>query len=108
MVVLPAPLGPRRPTISPSFTEKEISLTAVKSPNFLVRWVKSEKLQRGLFQINNLFPLIDKKALGVIVGLIGLMLITITGALGGSIVYGTDTDPAVRFIYKILRLFINI
>ncbi|MFA4887422.1 MAG: hypothetical protein WC595_04365, partial [Candidatus Nanoarchaeia archaeon] len=61
-----------------------------------------------VFQINKLFPLIDKKALGIILSLIGLMLITITGALGGSIVYGTDTDPVVKLIYKILRLFINI
>ena len=32
VVVLPAPLGPSIPTISPSLTEKEMPSTAVKSP----------------------------------------------------------------------------
>ena len=30
------------------------------------------------------------------------VLITIVGALGGSIVYGPDTDPVVKFIYGIV------
>jgi hypothetical protein len=37
VVVLPAPLGPRNPNTSPSFTEKEMSSTAVRDLNFLVR-----------------------------------------------------------------------
>src|SRR5208337_801104 len=37
IVVLPAPLGPRRPYSSPSPTVKLISSTAVKCPNFLVK-----------------------------------------------------------------------
>ena len=37
VVVLPAPLGPRRPTISPLPTEKEMSSTALKSPYSFVR-----------------------------------------------------------------------
>ena len=36
-VVLPEPLGPMSPRISPSFTAKEIALRAVKPPNRLVR-----------------------------------------------------------------------
>ena len=32
----------------------------------------------------------------------GLILVTITGALGGAIVYGPDVDPIVRFIYNLL------
>ena len=38
VVVFPAPFGPNIPTISPSFTEKEMSLTAVKLPNDLLRY----------------------------------------------------------------------
>ena len=34
-VDFPAPLGPSNPKISPSFTLKETSSTAVKSPYFL-------------------------------------------------------------------------
>ena len=37
VVLLPAPLGPKNPNISPFSTEKEISFTATKSPNDFVR-----------------------------------------------------------------------
>ena len=35
-VVLPAPLGPRKPVTSPAFASKETSSTAVNGPYFLV------------------------------------------------------------------------
>lgn len=35
------------------------------------------------------------------VGLAGLIIITITGALGGSIAFGPDIDPVARFIYDL-------
>lgn len=34
--------------------------------------------------------------------LIGLILITITGALGGALVYGSDADPIVSLVYHLL------
>jgi uncharacterized membrane protein len=37
-----------------------------------------------------------------VIALIGLAAITITGALGGAIVYGPDVDPTVKFIYSLL------
>ena len=40
-VDLPAPFGPSRPKISPSFTKKETSSTAVNPPNFLTMWSTS-------------------------------------------------------------------
>jgi|SRR3989344_4725701 len=40
----------------------------------------------------------------VILAILGLAFITLTGALGGSLVYGPDTDPFVKFIYSILPL----
>ena len=36
VVLFPAPLGPKNPKISPFLTEREISLTAVTSPNDFV------------------------------------------------------------------------
>jgi hypothetical protein len=36
VVVFPAPLGPRKPKISPSFTSKSARSTATKLPNFFV------------------------------------------------------------------------
>ena len=44
VVVLPAPFGPSKPNISPVFSSKEILSTAVKSPNFLVRFLTSKTL----------------------------------------------------------------
>ena len=38
VVVLPAPFGPNKLKISPSWISNEIPLTAVKSPNFLTRF----------------------------------------------------------------------
>jgi hypothetical protein len=40
-VGLPAPFGPRNPKTSPRFTLNEISATAVRLPNSLVRWLTS-------------------------------------------------------------------
>jgi hypothetical protein len=37
VVLLPAPFGPKNPKISPTFTEKEISFTAITLPNDFVR-----------------------------------------------------------------------
>ncbi len=37
----------------------------------------------------------------ILVAFIGLISITITGALGGAIVYGPDIDPIVNFVYHI-------
>src|SRR5713101_6162711 len=44
-VLLPAPLGPSNPKISPSFTVKETSFTAVKSPYFLTMCSTSMALE---------------------------------------------------------------
>ncbi len=43
-----------------------------------------------------------QKYLVKILAVIGLVSITITGGLGGSIVYGKDVDPIVSFIYRLI------
>ena len=40
--------------------------------------------------------------LTVIAALVGLVAITVAGALGGAIVYGPDIDPVVHFIYGLV------
>ena len=42
--------------------------------------------------------------LPVVFALLGLAAITITGALGGSIVHGPEADPVVRVVYRLLGL----
>lgn len=34
--------------------------------------------------------------------LLGLLCVTVTGALGGAMIYGPDVDPAVSIIYNLL------
>ena len=41
VVVLPAPLGPRKPNTSPRATLNDTSATAVREPKTLVRWLTS-------------------------------------------------------------------
>jgi uncharacterized membrane protein len=36
-----------------------------------------------------------------IIAALGLAALIVTGALGGSIVYGPDSDPAIRLIYRL-------
>lgn len=38
----------------------------------------------------------------IILGLMGLWIISVTGALGGAIVYGPDADPFVSFVYNFI------
>ncbi len=39
----------------------------------------------------------------IFLALAGLIALTITGALGGSIVYGSSADPIIRIVYGLLR-----
>lgn len=45
--------------------------------------------------------IITHTKVGVVLAIVGLVLITITGALGGSMVYGPNNDPMVKFVYKL-------
>ncbi len=43
-----------------------------------------------------------KKNLVLMLAIIGLLAVTVTGALGGAIAYGPDIDPAAQFFYNLL------
>ncbi len=38
----------------------------------------------------------------IVLAIAGLVLMTVVGALGASLVYGPEIDPAVSFIYHLL------
>jgi uncharacterized membrane protein len=42
------------------------------------------------------------RTLAPLLAFVGLVAITVAGALGGAIVYGPDVDPIVKFIYGIV------
>lgn len=62
-----------------------------KSPRLVSIWNRVLKIKNYFWKRFFLVPL----------AIIGLVLITITGSLGGAIVYGPDIDPVVKFIYTI-------
>lgn len=45
------------------------------------------------------------KIIFVLLGIVGLVSISVTGALGGSLVYGKDADPFVIIVLKMLNLY---
>lgn len=54
-------------------------------------WLFVTKIQKFLIETNFAY----------ILAVLGLIAITITGALGGSIVYGPEVDPFVSFVYHL-------
>ena len=54
--------------------------------------------------IARLFGLFTNRGFMVFASILLLIFVTITGGLGGSLVYGPDADPFVRFLYRILNL----
>ena len=52
--------------------------------------------------LTQLSDILLKKNLVIVLAIIGLLTITITGALGGAIAYGPDIDPAAQFFYNLL------
>ncbi len=45
--------------------------------------------------------MLDRRSILVSLAAVGLIALTITGGLGGAIVYGPDADPIVKLVYKI-------
>lgn len=65
--------------------------------SYLIRWLKME----GKF---NRAPTLPNRSL-IVLAVIGLVCITITGGLGGAIVYGTEFDPLMAPIFKLLGVY---
>lgn len=65
--------------------------TQITSTSFGKVWLYFVKILRVVFS----GPVL------VMLALAGLLAVTITGALGGAIVYGPDADPVVHFVYTI-------
>ncbi len=51
-----------------------------------------------------LFDLFTVRAFMVFASIMLLIFVSVTGGLGGSMVYGPDADPFVQFLYRILKL----
>lgn len=77
--------------------KKSASIASATAPT------SSEAIHKFMQKFGGVVTLIRKIALNpwvaAILALVGLVAITITGALGGAIVYGPDVDPVVKMIY---------
>ena len=62
---------------------------------------KNRQLRSLTTSLSRLYRILIESWFSVLIGIAGLALITVTGALGGAIVYGPDTDPIVSFIYHL-------
>lgn len=63
---------------------------------YVVRYVPARILEQ-------LRPL-TARGFAVFLAIVLLVLITVTGALGGSMVYGPDIDPIAKVLYKVFDL----
>lgn len=64
--------------------------------SYIINFPKLQNLLNGIQNYINTFSFLIPA-----IACIGLVLITITGALGGAIVYGPDVDPVVSFVYHL-------
>lgn len=80
---------------------------------YLVAWVnRSPVAQAWLLKksglkllwllLTSIQKILTDTPLAIMCALAGLIAITVTGALGGALIYGPDIDPAVNFIYHLL------
>jgi uncharacterized membrane protein len=84
-----------------------IGIFGVLSLCYLFAWLAKEKPQlanrhaamKKTYALAN--QLIDSSVVPVL-ALLGLIAVTFAGALGGAIVYGTNVDPVVTFVTKLL------
>lgn len=63
---------------------------------------KGKTLKNIWSVITKLKNIILHTPLVYVLALAGLILVTITGALGGALVYGPDVDPIVSFVYGLV------
>ncbi len=96
--------------IHATFASASTWIFGIISVMYLISWIsRSEWNQKismgGLGNYwNKIVTLVNKilnSSFMLLFALVGLIVITITGALGGAIVYGPDIDPIVNFIYHL-------
>lgn len=92
-----------------TFAEVTLWVYGVLAAVYLIEWLHRgnvpSRLPDGLQKIWGVLRAIERalfQAPFLILGSVaGLVLITITGALGGAITYGPDIDPVVSIIYHV-------
>lgn len=74
---------------------------------YILAWAGRENMLDRLPLLRKYLPVIEKIIASrwmILAGFIGLGLITLTGTLGGILVYGPNVDPVAGAVYKLLNL----
>ncbi len=74
-----------------AWLEKDAHISSRIAPRFRNAWIALQRAR--MFVIDSHFV--------VVPAIIGLILITITGALGGVIAQGVDVDPIAKYVYNL-------
>jgi uncharacterized membrane protein len=78
-----------------NFATLTLILFAIIGCAYLLEWKRPNKYSKFILRPYIIIPL----------ALIGLAAVTITGALGGALVYGTNFDPLMAPIFKMLGVY---
>lgn len=70
--------------------------------NYILVKIKNLKIKELLFKIE---MLLTHKLASAVLAILGLVFITITGVLGGVMVYGLTADPIAPVVLKLLNLY---
>lgn len=81
------------------FAQATLTLSIFLSLVYLVAWFGLDKFQLYAWK------LLSNRGAMIPLALAILALITITGGLGGAIVYGTDFDPLMKPIFQFLGVY---
>jgi uncharacterized membrane protein len=85
-----------------NFAIATIVVFCVLAFSYVLTWIRRDAPSVRLGALEQLVQLTQKPPVIVSLAIVGLILVTITGALGGSISYGPNVDPVVSLIYKLL------
>ncbi len=89
-----------------SWAAASLSIFGLLAFGYLTAWVLRSNADEFRFrrELGILSGFITETYLAPILAVLGLVAITVTGALGGAMAYGPDIDPVVRFVVNLLGL----
>ena len=95
-----------------NFADLSVAIFGLLAASYLILWINKENISRLFSQKQSLIKFwqaltkiahafVETKFV-IVMALAGLICITITGGLGGIMVYGPSADPFFGMIYKLL------
>lgn len=72
---------------------------------YAMAWYEKVKIEKGIVLEHSVIKFSHKIVFGkiiIVLAILGFMFLTITGGIGGAMVYGENADPLFTPIYKLL------